>query len=299
VPRAGPSPSHPLPAQPPSPAQEQIAEIRALAVKFETELASEPRLSNWLPFILDQIKGIGDLPDPSRWSEEHLDQLLIFQRALDNTFQPGDSRSGIGVINFGVLAPLLKILSALLDGGELSGDHSVVVNNELIHYLNEIREAIRHLAAADMPPVARTNVKLLDDSLHLAEHSRRIDLKQVDRIAGRIRRHRLGALHRLVCLTAVLIGKRTDRAPDLAIFRDELQGGGYGPELVIVPAGGFQMGSPEGEGDSDEHPQHGVTIARRFAVGVCPVTRGEFAAFVEVTNYDAGERWRDPGFSAG
>ena len=60
------------------------------------------------------------------------------------------------------------------------------------------------------------------------------------------------------------------------------------------------MGSLEGEGDRDELPQHGVTIANRFAVGVCPVTRGEFAAFVEATDYkmEDGRRasWHDPGF---
>jgi formylglycine-generating enzyme required for sulfatase activity len=60
------------------------------------------------------------------------------------------------------------------------------------------------------------------------------------------------------------------------------------------------MGSPEGEGTPDEHPQHPVTIGNPFAVGVCPVTRGEFAAFVKASGHkvEGGEKssWRDPGF---
>jgi formylglycine-generating enzyme required for sulfatase activity len=74
----------------------------------------------------------------------------------------------------------------------------------------------------------------------------------------------------------------------------------HGPEMVVVPAGSFLMGSPENElerGDS-EGPQHPVTIARPFGVGRHAVKRGEFAAFVKDTGYESeGETlWRDPGF---
>lgn len=68
------------------------------------------------------------------------------------------------------------------------------------------------------------------------------------------------------------------------------------PEMVVVPAGEFMMGSPEGKGDPDEYPQHHVTIANSFAVSVCQVTRGEFAAFVDATNHKIDEAWRNPGF---
>ena len=50
------------------------------------------------------------------------------------------------------------------------------------------------------------------------------------------------------------------------------------PEMVVVPAGRFQMGSTSG--DSDERPVHPVTIARPFAVGVYEVTFGEWDACV-------------------
>lgn len=66
------------------------------------------------------------------------------------------------------------------------------------------------------------------------------------------------------------------------------------PEMVVVPAGSFTMGSPDDEKDRDEvnnrdeSPQHQVTIKRPFAVGKFEVTRDQFANFVTETRYNAG-----------
>lgn len=56
------------------------------------------------------------------------------------------------------------------------------------------------------------------------------------------------------------------------------------PVMVVVPAGTFTMGSPEGEEgrDNDEGPLHKVTIRRSFAVGKFEVTFDEWdACFAE------------------
>ena len=63
-----------------------------------------------------------------------------------------------------------------------------------------------------------------------------------------------------------------------AVFRDCPEC----PEMVVVPAGEFMMGSPpseEGRGD-DEGPVHRVTIAEPFAVGKYEVTFDEWDACV-------------------
>ncbi|WP_240966794.1 SUMF1/EgtB/PvdO family nonheme iron enzyme [Nodosilinea sp. P-1105] len=49
--------------------------------------------------------------------------------------------------------------------------------------------------------------------------------------------------------------------------------------LVYIPGGQFLMGSPEGEGYSDEYPQHEVTI-EEFWLGQCPVTQSQYEAVV-------------------
>ncbi len=57
------------------------------------------------------------------------------------------------------------------------------------------------------------------------------------------------------------------------------------PQMVVVPAGSFTMGSPANEKgrDNDEGPQHLVTIARPFAVSKFELTFDEWDAC-----YDAG-----------
>ena len=90
------------------------------------------------------------------------------------------------------------------------------------------------------------------------------------------------------------------------------------PGMVVVPAGNFQMGSPEDEPQRErwkagtESPQHSVSIAKPFAVGRYAVTRVQFAAFVTDTGHktdggayvwkgsewrnDPKASWRSPGF---
>ncbi len=86
------------------------------------------------------------------------------------------------------------------------------------------------------------------------------------------------------------------------------------PELVVVAAGTYMMGSPaseEGRYD-DEGPRHRVTIGEPFAVGVYEVTRGEYGRFVATTGRGpggscwewygewkevSGRSWRNPGYA--
>jgi formylglycine-generating enzyme required for sulfatase activity len=87
------------------------------------------------------------------------------------------------------------------------------------------------------------------------------------------------------------------------------------PEMVVVPAGGFTMGTPPHEEVATElerEDQVRVSVLRPFAVGRYAVTRGEFAAFVAATahNTDGGcyrfdgsgwkreadRNWRSAGF---
>ena len=60
---------------------------------------------------------------------------------------------------------------------------------------------------------------------------------------------------------------------------------------VTVPAGTFLMGSDSGQ--DDERPVHSVYVDA-FEMSVFPVTRGEYARFLEATGHDAPRDWTDP-----
>jgi formylglycine-generating enzyme required for sulfatase activity len=76
------------------------------------------------------------------------------------------------------------------------------------------------------------------------------------------------------------------------IFRDRAKDGTANalfPEMVILPAGRFLMGSPAGEEEREgipevlrgkAAPQHEVTLAGAVAIGRYPVTRGQFREFL-------------------
>ncbi|HEV8434233.1 MAG TPA: formylglycine-generating enzyme family protein [Thermoanaerobaculia bacterium] len=97
------------------------------------------------------------------------------------------------------------------------------------------------------------------------------------------------------------------------------------PDMVVIPAGTFTMGSPAEEKSwaaahggslasvADEAPQHPVSVPS-FAFGKYDVTRGEYGAFVRETGYRAGDgcgsgraifkwekdpklSWSNPGFA--
>ena len=87
------------------------------------------------------------------------------------------------------------------------------------------------------------------------------------------------------------------------------------PELVVVPAGSFMMGSPLGEAGrrENEGPVHRVEIPEPLAVGVYEVTRGKWSRFAEETGHPTGDScrtyeegewnersgrsWRTPGYA--
>ena len=97
----------------------------------------------------------------------------------------------------------------------------------------------------------------------------------------------------------LLVERRSHPATQPRTFTDPFKDGSLCrscPELVVVPAGTFTMGSSEAERDwavdqggeygsvKDERPAHPVRNPNDFALGRSEVTRRQFARFVETTN---------------
>jgi formylglycine-generating enzyme required for sulfatase activity len=66
------------------------------------------------------------------------------------------------------------------------------------------------------------------------------------------------------------------------------------PELAVVAAGAFLMGSEEGQ--KNERPIHQVWVDA-FAIGIYPVTNREYARFLEATRHPPPLVWADPRFN--
>ena len=101
----------------------------------------------------------------------------------------------------------------------------------------------------------------------------------------------------------------------------EIWDAAYAPQMVVIPAGSFTLGSPASEPYrvANEGPQRRVNINTPFAVGKYAVMRDEYAAFIAATkrpdgascytlgytgftlgngfHQQVGATWRNPGFA--
>jgi len=75
----------------------------------------------------------------------------------------------------------------------------------------------------------------------------------------------------------VLLGKNAQGCEEYLWLKDS-------SVVVKIPAGEFWMGSPQGEGSDDEHPQHKVNVSGSF-IDKYEVTNKQFARFVKANGY--------------
>jgi len=71
------------------------------------------------------------------------------------------------------------------------------------------------------------------------------------------------------------------------VFTDGMQGGGRGPQMVVIPHGAFRMGSEENEGRESERPARNIRFERGVAMSRTEITVGEFRRFMQATRHRA------------
>jgi formylglycine-generating enzyme required for sulfatase activity len=71
------------------------------------------------------------------------------------------------------------------------------------------------------------------------------------------------------------------------LISDDLTSGGKAPDIIVIDAGSYLMGSSGRSDDASDHeePQHRVIIKRGFGLGVTEVTVAQFQQFVTRTGY--------------
>jgi len=67
-------------------------------------------------------------------------------------------------------------------------------------------------------------------------------------------------------------------------------------QFQVIPAGEFLMGSESGQ--DDERPVH-VVYVDAFEAAVYPVTRAQYAEFIQATQHERPRDWNDPAFVGG
>ncbi len=208
--------------------------------------------------------------------------LALFRQAL--TLAPGQPRASQGVA---------AVESAMLRRAEDAATRM------------DFDEAERWLALAK---TVRPEMDTADASRAIVEDIRRIHIARLrdeglallaePHVPGHLEgaRERLAALLRIARpgdAAAAELRTRIDLAAHYGLMRpgqrftDALQGGGRGPEMVVVPHGGFRMGARASEPDATdaERPQRYVRFERGFGIARTEVTVGQFRRFVEASGY--------------
>jgi len=230
------------------------------------------------------------------------DQLWELNRGAERALRAGQ----LGEKGSGALAGFREVLR-LQPGqpralqGVAAVESGLIRRAEVAAAGGEFDTAQRWLAAAS---AVREDSPTMVDARARVEQMRRVRiaslrdsglaaLQQANGIA--VARRQLAAILQIARpgdAAATELRERIDLATHYGLFRpgqaftDSLESGARGPQMRVVPHGGFRMGAKEGEADSAdyERPQHYVRFDRGFAMSINEVSVGEFRRFINATN---------------
>ena len=145
--------------------------------------------------------------------------------------------------------------------------------------LREARQRIQHQRQQHLDRAEHDTRRLIESGAH-----DRAEEEITDLVALGLPRERIAALQRLLA-DSRLYGSYQPQQ----VFRDPLAvSEAFGPEMVVIPAGRFQMGSPDTEAQrhANEGPRHRVNIDHGFALARTETSVADFARFIEATGLE-------------
>lgn len=276
---------------------EQEREQREAAVRFADDLQGKPEVIGQAEAaaVRHAARQIGEGPNPERSGTLATGML----RNVAIVMTAGATVASLpvaGALEFGSAGTVAGALFALL------GSEALIRSRPFGSVAHAITSRLNLLSEAELRRELESIASTFRPQLQFVLHAEPV----LRRLAGD--RDALAWLHRSLDWI-----KRPAAAPDQPATHGSVSGPLQAPppptfpipELVLIPAGSFVMGIPEeeskrektGDRDSNARPLHTVTFDLPFWIGKYPVTRAEYAAFVEATGYDKDSgSWRNPGF---
>jgi formylglycine-generating enzyme required for sulfatase activity len=203
---------------------------------------------------------------------------FYFSRALDLDPASEAAADGLRAVQEDMIERALEFARELdFESAERMLEEALLVNQERTA-VQAAEERIRRIRIEHADQLEAEVVRAMD-----AGDFRRAERLLIDLIALGDRDTAVSQLRRRVEEARVYGGFKPGQ-----VIRDPFPGSEiFAPELVIIAAGSFVMGSPASErGREDwEGPEHRVTFRRGFALGRTEVTVGEFRAFSNRTGF--------------
>ncbi len=290
-------------------ARDGLRKARRRLLQLGEDALRDPERSEPVLERVDRIAMVArwlDAEDPAVWRLqqrfETASRVLAYNRAGEDDLRAGrlgeDGSSG-------ALANFHEALE--LDADDARARQGVAAVESALIRRAEVAAMASNFAAADIWLAQAGRVR--DDAVTVHDARERVEQMRIARIAAlrdaglrdlvrpaglKAARARLEEMLRIADPgdpVAAMLRERIDLVAHYGSFRpgqvftDAMRGGTRGPQMIVVPHGGFRMGAGETEQDAapSEMPQHYVRFERGFAMAITEVTVAEFRRFVEAT----------------
>lgn len=227
---------------------------------------------------------------------ERLETLVHYLEQHKQIASENDYNRHLTLLPLGNLCPKLNDLIKNITEENSEGGETLLIENDLRNCPQEYADkmqALRNAIRERLTWLKNNSLQLDEDKKEQAKATLRkllhetglphINLIVLDNIRKTLQELDRTIFDELIMFSQLLLGKHAHRLKPGMVFRDTPDS----PEMVMVPAGEFIMGSPEGEEGYSvtEGPRRKVIIANVLCVAQYAVTFDEWRKFNKDSNY--------------